>query len=75
MELLGHKNVTYKFRLPANMIQAVEDTLRPSVLPPEMQTRYIIVRNVKSVPKKITIQIDNDIDDTVLCQIEAVKAY
>lgn len=75
LELLGHKNVTYKFRLPANMIQAVEDTLRPSVLPPEMQTRYIIVRNVKSVPKKITIQIDNDIDDTVLCQIEAVKAY
>ncbi len=75
LELLGHKNVTYKLRLPANMIQAVEDTLRPSVLPPEMQTRYIIVRNVKSVPKKITIQIDNDIDDTVLCQIEAVKAY
>lgn len=75
LELFGHKNVTYKFRLPANMIQAVEDTLRPSVLPPEMQTRYIIVRNVKSVPKKITIQIDNDIDDTVLCQIEAVKAY
>lgn len=75
LELFGHKTVTYKFRLPANMIQAVEDTLRPSVLPPEMQTRYIIVRNVKSVPKKITIQIDNDIDDTVLCQIEAVKAY
>lgn len=75
LELLGHKNVTYKFRLPANMIQAVEDTLRPSVLPPEMQTRFLIVRNVKSVPKKITIQIDNDIDDTVLCQIEAVKAY
>lgn len=75
LELFGHKTVTYKFRLPANMIQAVEDTLRPSVLSPEMQTRFLIVRNVKTVPRKITFQIDNNIDDTVLCQIEAVKVY
>lgn len=75
LELFGHKTVTYKFRLPANMIQAVEDTLRPSVLPPEMQTRFLIVRNVKTVPRKITFQIDNNRSDSVLCQIEAVKVY
>lgn len=75
LELFGHKTVTYKFRLPANMTQAVEDTLRPSVLPPEMQTRFLIVRNVKTVPRKITFQIDNNRSDTVLCQIEAVKVY
>lgn len=75
LELLGHKTVTYKFRLPTAMIQQVEDLLRPSELDPGMQTRFLIVRNVKTVPKRITFQIDNDIDDTVLCQIEAVKVY
>lgn len=75
LELLGHKTVTYKFRLPSMMMQAVEDLLRPSEREPSMQTRFLIVRNVKTVPKRITFQIDNDIDDTVLCQIEAVKVY
>ena len=75
LELLGHKTITYKLRLPANMMQQVENLLRPSELPPERQTRFIVIRNVKTVPKKITFQIDNSIDDTVLCQIEAVKVY
>lgn len=75
LELANHKTVTYKLRLPANMMQPVEDLLRPSDLPPERQTRFIVIRNVKTVPKKITFQIDNDRDDTVLCQIEAVKVY
>lgn len=75
LDLIGHRKVTYKFRLPTSMMQAVEDLLRPSELEPSMQTRFLIVRNVKTVPKKITFQIDNDRDDTVLCQIEAVKVY
>lgn len=75
LELLGHKKVTYKFRIPASMMQAVEDLLRPDTQEPHLQTRYICVRNVRSVPKKITFQIDNDQDDTVLCKIEAVKVY
>ena len=75
LELANHKTITYKLRLPANMMQPVEDLLRPSDLPPERQTRFIVIRNVKTVPKKITFQIDNDRDDTVLCQIEAVKVY
>ena len=75
LELANHKTITYKLRLPANMMQPVEDLLRPSDLPPERQTRFIVIRNVKTVPKKITFQIDNSIDDTVLCQIEAVKVY
>ena len=75
LDLLGHKKVTYKFRIPASMMQAVEDLLRPDTKDPHLQTRYICVRNVRSVPQKISIQIDNDIDDTVLCQIEAVKVH
>lgn len=75
LDLLSHKIVTYKFRLPSMMMQAVEDLLRPSEIDPDMQTRFLIVQNVKTVPKKITFQIDNDVDDTVLCQIEAVKVY
>lgn len=75
LELANHKTITYKLRLPVNMMQPVEDLLRPSDLPPERQTRFIVIRNVKTVPKKITFQIDNDRDDTVLCQIEAVKVY
>ena len=75
LKLANHKTVTYKLRLPVNMLQPVEDLLRPSELPPERQTRFIVIRNVKTVPKKITFQIDNDRDGTVLCQIEAVKVY
>ena len=75
LELHGHKTITYKLRLPANMMQPVENLLRPSELESERQTRFIVIRNVKTVPKKITFQIDNSIDDTVLCQIEAVKVY
>ena len=75
LELLGHKTVTYKFRIPSMMMQVVEDLLRPSELNPDMQTRFLVVQNVKTVPKKITFQIDNGLDDTVLCQIEAVKVY
>lgn len=75
LELANHKTITYKLRLPTGMMQPVEDLLRPSDLPPERQTRFIVIRNVKTVPKKITFQIDNDRDDTVLCQIEAVKVY
>ena len=75
LELANHKTITYKLRLPANMMQPVENLLRPSELPPDRQTRFIVIRNVKTVPKKITFQIDNSIDDTVLCQIEAVKVY
>ncbi len=75
LELANHKTITYKLRLPANMMQPVEDLLRPSELPPDRQTRFIVIRNVKTVPKKITFQIDNSIDDTVLCKIEAMKVY
>jgi len=75
LELLGHRKVTYKFRIPHIMIPTVENLLRPSISKPERQTRFLIVRNTKTVPQRISFQIDNDQDDTVLCQIEAVKVY
>lgn len=75
LELNRHRTITYKFRIPALMVSEIDSLLRPSELAPERQTRFIIVRNVKSVPKRIQFQFENNEDDTVLCQIEAVKAY
>jgi len=75
LQLANHRVINYTLRLPEYMMQPVEDLLRPSSKEPGMQTRYIIVDNVKSVPKRITFQIDNTIDKTVLCKIEAVKVY
>lgn len=75
MELNRHRAVTYKFRIPVLMVPEIDSLLRPSELAPERQTRFIIVRNVKSVPKRIQFQFENNDEGTVLCQIEAVKAF
>ena len=75
LRLANHRTVIYKFRLPSAMMQPVENLLRPSTQDPELQTRYLVVDNVRTIPKKITFQIDNVEEDTVLCQIEAVKVY
>jgi hypothetical protein len=75
LELSGHKTLTYKLRLPKSKIQEVENLLRPSDLPPAMQTRFIIINNVKTVPKRIVMQIENDNCPDVLCEIEAVRLY
>lgn len=74
LELNSHREISYKMRLPINKLQMVEELLRPNVNSVEYQTRFIVVDNVKSIPKSIQFQIDNNTSD-VLCQIDAVTVY
>lgn len=74
LELKNHTQLTYKLRLPYAMMPVIDSLLRPQDEEPQNQTRFIVIRNVRSIPKKITFQIDhNDISGTVLCQIESVR--
>lgn len=74
LELNSHREISYKMRLPINKLQMVEELLRPNVNPVVYQTRFIVINNVKSVPKSIQFQIDSSTSD-VLCQIDAVTVY
>lgn len=65
----GNKTIKYKCYLP--VLKAIELT---NLLKPQngnQKTRWIMVNNVKSMPKKISLQIDNN-DGMVLCEIESV---
>ena len=74
LELKNNKELTYKLRVPYALMPAIDNLLRPQEENPQNQTRFIIIRNVRSIPKKITFQIENkDISGTVLCQIESVR--
>lgn len=75
LELASHKTLTYKLRIPKTRLQELDNLMRPSELPPAMQTRFIIINNVKTVPKRIVMQIENDNCPDVLCEIEAVRLY
>lgn len=76
LELFTHRMVTYKFRIPYVLVPEIDNLLRPQHAYPINQTRFLMVNNVKSVPKRIQFQFENsDISGTVLCQIEAVKLH
>lgn len=75
LELASHKTLTYKLRIPKTRLQELDNLVRPSELPPAMQTRFIIINNVKTIPKRIVMQIENDNCPDVLCEIEAVRLY
>lgn len=75
LDLYGHKTITYKFRIPVVKLPEVDALLRPDMRNPDEQIRFLMVRNVKSLPKRISFQIDNNGDSTVLCEIEAVKIH
>lgn len=66
------RTITYKLYIP--LVKAIEITrlLKPQKSNPEDQTRWIMVNNVKSMPKKISFQIENN-NGMVLCEIEAAK--
>ena len=75
LELANHKVLRYKLRLPKSKMMELDNLIRPSELPPIMQTRFIIINNVKTIPKRITMQIENDDNPDILCEIEAVRVY
>lgn len=72
--LANEKSFIYKFRVPETLIPEIDRLLRPQHAEPENQVRFIMVDNIRTMPKTIRFQIDNS-DDTgdVLCQIEAVQ--
>lgn len=65
---------TIKYRMYLPMLKALEvvQLLKPQKNKPANQVRWIMVDNVKTMPKKISFQIDNN-DSLVLCEIEAAK--
>jgi len=65
--------ITHKFLLPIGKVLEVMRLLRPQDMPPEEQTRFIMVNNVRILPKKISIQIDNS-SDLYLCEIQGIRA-
>lgn len=66
------KTLKYKMYLP--VVKAIEliQLLNPQDCSTETQKRWIIVNNIKSMPKKISLQIDNN-DGMLLCEIEAAR--
>lgn len=66
------KTIRYKFRIPSSTMLEVAKLLQPQRVSPSNQIRWLMVDNVRSMPKKISFQIDNN-DSLVLCEIEAAK--
>lgn len=76
LQLLDHGIATYRFRVPMLKIKEIMTLIQPQQTHPANQTRFIVVHNIKSVPKKIRFQIDhNDTSGTVLCEIESVRLH
>jgi len=51
LQLLGnHKLVTMQFLLPLHIFLEVRNLLKPQNLLPELQTRWIMVNNIKMLP-------------------------
>lgn len=66
------RTTRYKFRIPISTMLAVAQLLQPQRVSPSNQVRWLMVDNVRTMPKKISFQIDNN-DALVLCEIEAAK--
>lgn len=64
------RTITYKLRVPILKALEIIRLVQPQEEMPCEQLRWIMVNNVRSVPRKISFQIDNN-DADVLCEIEA----
>ena len=62
--------LTYKFRIPMVKMIEVARLLQPQQESVANQTRWLVVDNIRSMPRKISFQIDNN-DGQILCEIEA----
>ncbi len=60
----------YQFRLPILKALEVLDLLRPSS--DGRASRWLMVDNVRTMPRKVTLEIFNT-SDSILCEIEAVR--
>lgn len=68
----AERTIHYKFRMPIKVVLQTIELLHPQHVSTSSQIRWLMVDNVKTMPKKISFQIDNN-DALVLCEIEAAK--
>lgn len=66
------RTITYKLRVPILKALEIIRLVQPQHEEPRSQVRCVMIDNVKSMPRKISLQIDNN-DSLVLCEIEAAK--
>lgn len=66
------RTITYKLRVPILKALEIIRLVQPQHEEPRSQVRCVMIDNVKSMPRKISLQIDNNSSD-VLCEIEAAK--
>lgn len=66
------RTITYKLRVPILKALEIIRLVQPQHEEPRNQVRCVMIDNVKSMPRKISLQIDNNSSD-VLCEIEAAK--
>lgn len=64
------RTVTYKLRVPVLKALEIMRLIQPQRELPANQVRFVMVDNVKSVPKKITFEASVT-SDMLLCEIEA----
>lgn len=68
----AERTIHYKFRMPINIVLRTIELLQPQRVSPSNQVRWLMVDNIRTMPKKISFQIDNN-EALVLCEIEAAK--
>lgn len=74
LQLLDKESfITYKFLLPIGKILELMRLIRPQHATPEHQVRFVMVNNIRILPKKISIQVDNS-GDRYLCEIQGIRA-
>lgn len=74
LQLLDKESfITYKFLLPIGKILELMRLIRPQHATPEHQVRFVMVNNIRILPKKISIQVDN-FGDRYLCEVQGVRA-
>lgn len=62
----------YKFLLPINKVLEVMNLLKPQQAAASSQVRFVLVNNLRILPKKITFQIDNN-GGRYLCEVAGVR--
>ncbi len=66
----GSKTITYRCRLPLLKAISLVNLLKPQA--GAVKTRWVMVDNIRSMPKKISLQFENN-QGMVLCEIETVR--
>ncbi len=73
LEMISKEDAfSYKFLLPINKVIEVMKLLKPQQAAASSQVRFVMVNNLRILPKKITFQIDNN-GGRYLCEVVGVR--